>query len=171
MKNAITFLVFLAYATLIFFMPNNIWLASFAVVNLILMIIIKVNFKKAIINLTKYLPFILFTFIFNILLDNYINAIWMAAKLLLVCNATYIYSRTITVFKINTEEIEVLVSIALSMIPVLKKEYREVKEACKAKNINFNIKNMKIILSKILLSTIKRINEIDESLVEKGYEY
>ena len=30
---------------------------------------------------------------------------------------------------------------------------------------------MKIILSKILLSTIKRINEIDESLVEKGYEY
>ena len=57
------------------------------------------------------------------------------------------------------------------MIPVLKKEYREVKEACKAKNINFNIKNMKIILSKILLSTIKRINEIDESLVEKGYEY
>ena len=111
----------------------------------------------------------------------------MAVKLLLVCNATYIYSRTITVaqlaktvrtickpleiFKINTEEIEVLVSIALSMIPVLKKEYREVKEACKAKNINFNIKNMKIILSKILLSTIKRINEIDESLVEKGYEY
>ena len=64
-----------------------------------------------------------------------------------------------------------MVSIALSMIPVLKKEYREVKEACKAKNINFNIKNMKIILSKILLSTIKRINEIDESLVEKGYEY
>lgn len=187
MKNAITFLAFLAYATLIFFMPNNIWLASFAVVNLILMLIIKVNFKKAIINLTKYLPFILFTFIFNILLDNYINAIWMAVKLLLVCNATYIYSRTITVaqlaktvrtickplevFKINTEEIEVLVSIALSMIPVLKKEYREVKEACKAKNINFNIKNMKIILSKILLSTIKRINEIDESLVEKGYEY
>ena len=64
---------------------------------------------------------ILFTFIFNILLDNYINAIWMAVKLLLVCNATYIYSRTITVaqlaktvrtickpleiFKINTEEI------------------------------------------------------------------
>ena len=97
MKNAITFLVFLAYVTLIFFMPNNIWLASFAVVNLILMLLIKVNFKKAIINLTKYLPFILFTFIFNILLDNYINAIWMAVKLLLVCNATYIYSRTITV--------------------------------------------------------------------------
>lgn len=46
MKNAITFLAFLAYATLIFFMPNNIWLASFAVVNLILMIIIKVNFKR-----------------------------------------------------------------------------------------------------------------------------
>ena len=187
MKNVIVFLIFIVYATLIFFVPSSGWLVVFAVVNLILMLVIKVNFKKAIINLTKYLPFILFTFIFNLILDNYINAIWMAVKLLLVCNTTYIYSRTITVsqlaktirtickpleiFKINTEEIELIVSISLSMIPVLKNEYIEVKEACKAKNITFNIKNMKVILSKVLLSTIKRINEIDESLVEKGYEY
>lgn len=187
MKNVIVLLMFLVYATLIFFMLNNIWLVSFAIVNLLLMLLLNVSFKKAIINLIKYLPFILFTLIFNLILDNYLNAIWMAVKLLLVCNVTYIYSRTITVaqlaktvrtickplevFKINTEEIEVLVSISLSMIPVLKKEYREVKEACKAKNINFNIKNMKTILVKILLSTIKRINEIDEALVEKGYEY
>lgn len=186
MKNIIIFLTFVIYATLIFFIPNNIWILSLAILNLILMIIIKINFKKAIKNLFDFMPFILFTFIFNCILDNYINAIWMAVKLLLVCNTTYIYSRTITVaqlaktiraickpleiFKVNTEEIEVLVSISLSMIPVLKKEYREVKEACKAKNISLNIKNIKIILSKMLLSTIKRINEIDDSLVEKGYE-
>lgn len=187
MKNVIIFLIFILYATLVFFVPNNIWLISFAIINFILMIIIKVNLKKAIINLTKYLLFIFFTFIFNLILDTWTNAIWLAIKLVLVCNVTYIYSRTITVvklaktvrkickplelFKINTEEIEVLVSIALSMLPVLKKEYVEIKEACNAKNIKFNIKNMKIILSKILLSTIRRVNEIDESLVEKGYNY
>lgn len=186
MKNIIIFITFVIYATLIFFMPNNIWLINLAIINLILMIIIKADLKKVIKNLLGFMPFILFTFVFNCILDNYINAIWMGIKLVLVCNATYIYSRTITVaqlaktirtickpleiFKINTEEIEVLISISLSMIPVLKKEYTEVKEACKAKNINFNIKNAKVILSKILLSTIKRINEIDDSLVEKGYE-
>ncbi len=186
MKNTIIFLIFVIYATLIFFIPNNIWILAIAIINLTLMIRIKLNLKRTMKNLLDFMPFILFTFIFNCILDNYINAIWMAVKLLLVCNITYIYSKTITVaklaktiknickpleiFKINTDEIEVLVSISLSMIPVIKKEYREVKEACEAKNISFNIKNIKIILSKMLLSIIKRINEIDDSLVEKGYE-
>lgn len=187
MKNVIIFLIFIFYATLLFFMPNSIELIGVGIINLTLMIIIKINFKKAMINLMKYMPFILITFVFNLILDNCINATWMAIKLILVCNVTYIYSKTTTVaqtaktiralckplkiFKVNTEEIEVLVSISLSMVPVLKKEYIEIKEACKAKNIKFNLKNMRIILSKILFSTIKRVNEVDESLVEKGYEY
>lgn len=75
------------------------------------------------------------------------------------------------IFNINTEEIEVLVCICLSMIPILKREYLDVKDACRAKNINPNIKNIKIILSKLLMSFIKRVNEIDEALVEKGYDY
>lgn len=74
-------------------------------------------------------------------------------------------------FHINPEEIRVLVCIALSMIPVLKNEYSEVKTACKAKNIHFNLKNSKIILVKLLLSCFRRVNEIDEALIEKGYDY
>ncbi len=73
------------------------------------------------------------------------------------------------VFKINTEDIKVLVCISLSMIPIFIKELNETKEACKAKNIKLNIKNMKIILAKYFLSLISRVNEIEESLVAKGY--
>ena len=32
------------------------------------------------------------------------------------------------------------------MIPVIKKECKEMKEACKAKNIKLNVSNMKICL-------------------------
>lgn len=111
----------------------------------------------------------------------------MAIKLLLVCNITFIYSQTtstneiartvkqlvtpLKIFKINPEEIEVLVAISLSMIPILKREVSEVKEACKAKDIPFNIKNMKIVLSKLMTSFLKRVSKIDEALVEKGYDY
>jgi len=52
-------------------MPNNIELIVFGIINLTLMIIIKVNFKKAIINLRKYMPFILITFVFNLILVIY----------------------------------------------------------------------------------------------------
>ena len=46
-KNVIIFLIFIFYATLLFFMPNNIELIVFGIINLTLMIIIKVNLKKA----------------------------------------------------------------------------------------------------------------------------
>ena len=56
------------------------------------------------------------------------------------------------------------------MIPILKNNLYELKNACKAKNISFNIKNMKYILSKFFLSLIMRINQIEESLISKGYK-
>lgn len=75
------------------------------------------------------------------------------------------------IFKINTEEIKVMVCISLSMIPVLKKDLQEIKDSCRAKNISFNLKNMKYILSKFFLSLITRVNQIEESLISKGYNY
>ena len=62
-----------------------------------------------------------------------------------------------------------MVCISLSMIPILKKDLREVKEACKAKHITFNIKNIKIILSRFFMILITRVNQIEESLIAKGY--
>ena len=41
----------------------------------------------------------------------------------------------------------------------------------KAKNIPINLKNSKIILSRMLTSYLKRVDEIDEALIEKGYNY
>ena len=81
-------------------------------------------------------------------------------------NIKYTYSRTTTAFmtartvkilckpleilKINTKDIEILVALGITMVPVLKKEFIDVKNACLAKNIEWNVKNMKIILSKFL---------------------
>lgn len=186
MKNVILFLAFIIYATLIFFTPNlPIYVIVPFFINIIAMVITKVNLKKTIRNLLHILPFILFTGIINVILENYIYATYISIKLILVCNITYAYSRTTTVFtvaktvriictplkvfKVNTKDIEILVALALCMIPVLKKEAIDLKNACTAKGIKWNIKNMKIILSKFLVSIIKRVTEIDEALIEKGY--
>ena len=73
------------------------------------------------------------------------------------------------IFKVNTDDIKVMVCISLSVIPILKKDLYELKEACKSKNITFNVKNMKIVLAKFFLSLISRVNELEESLIAKGY--
>ena len=185
MKNVIKFLLFILYSTIIFFLPNNKLMLLFIIFNLFIMFFYKIQFKKFITKSTQVLPFIVFTFLINYILDNLSNALWIGIKLFIVCNITIIFSEItsilgiaetikiicspLKILKVNTDEIKVMVCISLSMIPILKKELYEIKEACIAKNIVFNVKNMKIILSKFFITLITRVNEIEESLIAKGY--
>lgn len=72
--------------------------------------------------------------------------------------------------KINTEEIKIMVCISLSMFGILKKDLKETKEACIAKNMKLNLKNIKYILAKYLSTLIIRVNKIEKALIAKGYE-
>lgn len=185
MKNIIMFLSFILYATFIFFTNSNTILWGVLLLNVLAMIVFHIPLMEAIRNLLKVLPFILLTVVINCILSSYDYAILIGIKLMLVCNITYTYSKTTTVkgiastiknlcmplklIKVNPNEIELLVCISLSMIPILKREYSQVKDACSAKGMDINIKNMKIILTKFMISIMKRVNEIEESIIEKGY--
>lgn len=170
---------------MIFFVDNYLVLAIFCLCHLLAMLIFKIKLGEATQNIFKLLPFILLTVVINWLLSNYQYAFLVGVKLLLVCNITYIYAKTTTVgqiaktvknlcmplklFKIDLEDIEVLVCISLSMIPILKKEYQQLKEACMAKGMKINVKNMRAILAKFMISVMKRVNKIEEAMLEKGY--
>lgn len=186
MKDLVCFLIFLIYSTIVFFFPNNESVLIFVVINFILIIVMR-KFLKSILRRTLSLvPFVLFTFIFNCFLDTFSNAIWIGFKLIIVCNITMIYSCTTSVacvantiklifsplelLKIDTEQIRIMVCISLSMIPILKRDLRELKEACVAKNISFNVSNIKIIISKFFLSILQRVSKIERALLSKGID-
>lgn len=185
MKNIILFLSFILYVTFIFFINSNTLLLVVLLLNVLVMIVLHIRITEAIRNVLKILPFVLFTVAINCILSNYKYAILVGIKLLLVCNITYTYSKTTTVrgiatlvkklctplkfIKVNPDEIELLVCISLSMIPILKREYNQLKDACLAKGMDIDVKNMKIILTKLMISIMKRVNEIEESIIEKGY--
>ncbi len=186
MKKAIEFLFFIAYSTYIFFSPNNNYILIFIGINIFLMIITKARIKIVVSRMIKIFSFILFTFVINCLLDNIQNAIWIGIKLCIVCNITILYGITTSIaeiadtitllctplkmFKVKTHEIKLLVSISLSMFPILEKELLEIRESSIAKNMKFNITNTKNILYKFCISIIKRVTYIEESLIAKGYE-
>ena len=97
MNKVFKFLLFLLYATVIFFLPNNyIILYAFAI-NLIASFITKIKVKDVLNNILHFMPFILLTVIINYLLGYHIEAIWIGIKLILVCNITFIYSKTTTI--------------------------------------------------------------------------
>lgn len=187
MKELIGFLLFIIYSTSIFFLPNNKIILLFIFFNFIGMFLVRKKIKKVLKGTWRIIPFILFTFLMNCLLDEISNAIWIGIKLMIVCNTTMIYSATTTIngvaetikclcaplklCKVNTDEIKMIVCIALSMIPVLRKDLNEMKEACREKRLKFTLRNMKIVLSRYCISMIIRVNQLDEALMAKGQRY
>lgn len=99
MKDVIKFFGFLLYTTTIFFLPNQAWLLLLFAFHILCMIFAKVSWKKSMIKTSKILPFILFTFIVNCLLDEWKTALWIGVKLLLVCHITVIYSETTSIMR------------------------------------------------------------------------
>ena len=179
----IKFFLFIVTATIIFFLPQSeILFAVIVLCNIAAILIFKISIIKIIKKLIKILPYIIVTFFINIIISNINEAIWI-----IVCNITYIYSATSTKttiantiktlcrplvwFNINTEEIEVMVAISLSIISALKKDLLEIKDIYKYKNLKLNTKNVKHSMSIFLFGIIKRTNQIDEALIAKGKKY
>lgn len=183
MKNLIKFLCFIIYSTIVFFFPNNELIVVFILINFFVMWMNIKCLQNVLYRTFRLFPFVLFTFVFNCLLDNFVNACWISAKLLIVFNITISYANTTSVlevsdtirllfsplklFNVNVDDIRIMVCISLSILPVLKNDLYEVKNACISKNIKFNILNMKYILSRFFINLLKRVNEIEESLIIK----
>lgn len=101
MKNVIRFIGFIIYSTTIFFLPNNRIILLFLILNLCILLVKKLSIKKVFNKSIKILPFIIFTFIINILLDDFYNALWIGIKLFIVCNITIIYSETTNITRFS----------------------------------------------------------------------
>ena len=190
MRNLIKFILFLIYSVGIFFIEDYIILALILIFNISLMIIAKISLKNALNNTIKLLPFILFTIVINIIFMDLKSSILIGIRLILIRNLTYIFSKNISymefagviekmmyplkIFGINSEEIGLIVIIALSFIPIIKNEFEQIRNVLKVKGIKpttFNLlKNLGLIFKPFLISVMQRINEIEMSLKAKGYQ-
>lgn len=78
------------------------------------------------------------------------------------------------IFKINSKEIGLVITIALSFIPIIKNELEQMKNILKIKGIKDNninlIKNFNLIFKTFFISILQRINDVEISLKAKGYE-
>lgn len=189
MLNVIGFILFIIYTSLIFFIKDYFMLAVVLFINIMLMIIFKISFKNTAIFLLKIFPFILFTAVINVLLSSLQYGIIIGIRLILVCNITYIFSRKMTprrmqfaierlllplrIFKVNTKDIGIMVSISIAFIPIVQKEFESLKYSLKSKGFELSfknfIKNPNYILVPLITSIIRKTSEIEQSLISKGY--
>ena len=190
MKNLIKFILFFMYTIGVFFVEDYISFGLIVLFNIGLMLIAKISLKKAFKNTIKILPFILFTIAINLIFADLKFSILIGIRLILVCNLSYVFSKTISymefaeviekivyplkIFGINPKEIGLVVTIALSFVPIMKNEFAQIRNVLKVKGIkptNFNLlKNLGLVFKPFFISVMQRLNEIEMSLKAKGYQ-
>ena len=112
------------------------------------------------------------------------------AKLFLLINLTYTISNILTpnnisealyymfyplkIFKINIKNISLIISIALTFIPILIDEAKSIKNALIIKGFDFNLKNVltkpHIFLITYINGIFDRTDELERTLIMKAYE-
>ncbi len=186
MKNMIKFIIFIVYTISIFFISDFILLAVLFLLNFFIAVILKINLKNMLYNLKILLPFIIFTSTINVIFDSLVAGILIGVRILICYNVTYVFSKTMTsselastiknlcfplkIFKINTENIGLMVSISICMIPVLKSELYSIIQAMKSKGKIMKMNGISVAMKPILISILRRTNEIEKTLIAKGYE-
>lgn len=186
MLNVFYFLIFITYVILIFLINNVKLLILLFALQIPFLFSKKINFKNIIYSMYKLLPFILLTFIFNLFFDSIFNSILVFIKLIFVCNATLIYKRlqgTLSIINaistlfsplkivgIYSEDISLIINIALTFIPNFINEYKQICFSLKSKGIkNYSIHSIKLISKLLLTSIFKRAEQLEFTLKSKAY--
>ncbi len=78
------------------------------------------------------------------------------------------------IFKVNTNNLTLIISISLAFIPIMIDEATIIKYSLKSKGFAFNFKNVitrpQIFLITYLNSLFNRIDELERSLIVKGFQ-
>jgi len=186
MKNVIKLVLFLVYTIAIFLVKHDIFTVIVLGVNLLLTLLLKISIREEIANLLGISIFVVLTATINAIFVDVRTGIMIGIKLLLVCNITYIFSKMLNytelaealekilsifkVLKINPKNISIMVCICISFIPTIKKQIKQVRVALKAKGVKLNLKNAGLIFEPVVISLLKRVDEIESSLKAKAYQ-
>jgi energy-coupling factor transporter transmembrane protein EcfT len=185
MFNTIRFLSIFAYTIGIFFFEWPL-LSAFAGINIAAMVLCRVRPLSAAKYILSLLPFILFAAVFNVILGYVRDAAYLTVRLILICNITQCYKRVVSandlcrvieslgkplrVFHLDEKDVALMVSISLAFIPVLRRDFDQIKTALKAKGMQLNAKNFKYIVKPFSVGILSRTHEISQAVRSKGYQ-
>ena len=186
MKNVFKLLLFIIYIIVIFSIKNYELLVIYILINFIISKIVNVKFLGFLENIKTIMILVIFTAIVNMIFGSIEDGIILGIRILIAYNITYIFSKIFDVleisntieimlkplyiFKINVKNISLIISIALCMIPILKDELEQTKNSLKSKGYKFKINNLNLYLKPVIISIIKRTDELEKTLIVKGYQ-
>lgn len=189
MKTVIKFIAFFIYTICLFWIQDIRVLISIFALQIIFMLLCHVSTKEAVKTIIKLMPFILFTVLIDLCVMEVIEAMRIGIRLVMVCHITYIFGKTTTAmqiaksiqtllyplkwFGVNTSNIGITVSIAITFIPIIKQEVQNIQYSLISKGFNMHlwnqIKHINYIMGPLFYSLLRKVKEIEDALTSKAY--
>ncbi len=186
MKNVFKLLSFMVYIIVIFSIKDYKILAIYIIINFMISKIVNIRFLGFLENSKVIGILVIFTAIVNMIFGNIEDGIILGVRILIAYHITYIFSTTFNIlelaqtieimlrplyiFKINVKDISLMLSIALCMIPILKDELEQTRDSLKSKGYRLKINNLNLYIKPVIISILKRTDEIKETLMVKAYQ-
>ena len=187
--DSLLIILFLVYSIILFFINNYIVLFSFLIINIILGIILKLDIAEYLIFLKKNILFIIMVVLFNLIFSDIISGLVIGYKLFILTNMGYMISKyynntrirrgfyyilyPLKVFKIDIDNLSLIITISLTFIPIFIDEINNSKLALKSMGCEFKIKNVfkysAIFIITFLNKLLDRVDEIELYLIASGY--
>lgn len=189
MKTIIKFIAFFIYTICLFWIKDINVLLGIFVLQILFMLLCHVSVSGAIKTIWKLLPFILFTVVIDLLVMEVMDSILIGIRLIMVCHITYIFGKTTTAmqlakaikmllypltwFGVNTNNIAIMVSLAITFIPIIRKEIENIRYSLKAKGFNMSfinqITHINYIMGPLFYSLLRKVSELENALKSKAY--
>ena len=186
MKNVFKMLFFIIYIIAIFSIKNYEILIIYILINFIISKIVNVKFLGFLENIKTIMILVIFTTIVNMVFGSIEDGVILGMRILIAYNITYIFSnifniseishtieiilKPLYIFKINVKNISLIISIALCMIPILKEELEQTRNSLKSKGYKFKLNNLNLYIKPVIISILKRTDELEKTLIVKGYQ-
>lgn len=183
----ICFLVMFLILSFTIFYINNYYYYLGILFLIILFFIIKKTHIKDILkfNIYTFFSFTLIIFITNLFLMSLYESVNILIKLILACNLSFILNivlpsykliktldillKPLTILKINTQTVSLIISIGITFIPILINEIQKIRISLTSKGIKYNsIKNIFLMVKILIPNLLKKVNDIESSLIAKG---
>jgi energy-coupling factor transport system permease protein len=113
------------------------------------------------------------------------DAVALSIRLVLICNITQCYKKVVSaedlanaieilfsplkVFNIKGKDVGLMVCISLAFIPVLRRDFSQVRIALRARGMKLTARNMKYFLKPFFIGILQRTDEISKAIRTKGY--
>lgn len=181
-------LAFFIYSFVLFFIDSFWILGSILLINLLL-IIWQSDLKKYLKSLKGIVPFILFIFVCSILFSSLTDSLLVSLRLLIALHTTILISKILStdritlafyylfyplkLFKINTRDLSLSITITFTFLPILIDEAKDIKLALQSKGFDFNFKNIltkpQVYIITFLNNLFNRIEELEKALMAKAF--